>query len=401
MALLNALSLDRTRRRASLGLMGALLLALGACAGADETTPVAPSQPLVPQQAQATPPSTEGARVALLVPLSGRASALGQDMQDAAQMALFDAQSNLQLLTRDTGDSPDQAARAAQQLLNGNARLVLGPLFGASAKAVAPIAGAKNVNVVSFSNDSTVARPGLFVLGFRPEEQIERVVRYAREQGLQRIALLAPDDAYGNLAVTAFRRTMASLDPSGESGKTIIYPATGDASGAIKAALDNGGGPYDAVLVADGGKRLGDVAQIVKGDANGANIRLLGTRRFEEDPAVLQSPALQGAWVAGIAPQATENFMSRFASTYGRRPNELAVLGYDAVGLAALLERSNTDFSAATLTDKQGFVGALSPFRLMPDGTSQHALSVMQVENGTLNVISPAPQSFEQPALTN
>ena len=53
-------------------------------------------------------------RVGLLLPLSGPAEALGRDMLDAAQMALFDVGDNdLVLLPRDTGGTPAGARLAA------------------------------------------------------------------------------------------------------------------------------------------------------------------------------------------------------------------------------------------------------------------------------------------------
>ena len=142
------------------------------------------------------------AKVGLLVPLSGPGAALGEDLLDAAQLALFDVgRTDLELLPRDTGDQPQKAEAAARSALDAGAELLIGPLYGRSALAVAPVAAARGVNVIAFSNDASVARPGLYVLGFRPEEQIERIVRYAAAQGRTRFAALAPEDAYGARAL--------------------------------------------------------------------------------------------------------------------------------------------------------------------------------------------------------
>ena len=151
----------------------------------------------------------------LLLPLSGPGAGLGQDLLDAAQLALFDAgRTDLQLLPRDTGDKPDQAEAAARGALDAGAELLIGPLYGRSAVAVAPAATARGVSVISFSNDATIARPGLYVLGFRPEEQIQRIVRYAGAQGRARMAALAPEDAYGERALAAFRSTASPRCPA-------------------------------------------------------------------------------------------------------------------------------------------------------------------------------------------
>ena len=77
-----------------------LLLGLSACATDRVAPPEEQAQPAEPE----LPPEV---RVGLLLPLSGPAEALGRDMLDAAQMALFDVGDNdLVLLPRDTGEHP-------------------------------------------------------------------------------------------------------------------------------------------------------------------------------------------------------------------------------------------------------------------------------------------------------
>jgi ABC-type branched-subunit amino acid transport system substrate-binding protein len=89
-----------------------LLLGLAACASDTVAPPAEPVQPAQPQ----LPPEV---RVGLLLPLSGPAEALGRDMLDAAEMALFDVGANdLMLLPRDTAGTPDGARSAARQVID-------------------------------------------------------------------------------------------------------------------------------------------------------------------------------------------------------------------------------------------------------------------------------------------
>ena len=81
-----------------------LLLALAGCASDRVTPPPEAAQPAEP----AKPPEI---KVGLLLPLSGPAEAIGRDMLDAAQMALFDVGDNkLVLLPRDTAGTPARRA---------------------------------------------------------------------------------------------------------------------------------------------------------------------------------------------------------------------------------------------------------------------------------------------------
>jgi branched-chain amino acid transport system substrate-binding protein len=203
-------------------------------------------------------------RVGLLLPLSGPAEAVGQDMLDAAEMALFDVGDNeLVLLPRDTGGTPEGARRAAQEVIDEGAEVILGPLFSQAVAAVSPLAAAANIRVLAFSNDASVATDGTFLLGFRPDEQVERVVRYALTSGAlvrpepapaeatidqeaapgealaqsildqperpsfglrpARVAGLAPDDPYGTTALAALREAVAGN--GGELGPSLLYPS--------------------------------------------------------------------------------------------------------------------------------------------------------------------------------
>lgn len=411
------------RSRPELSLI-ALLLACG-CAGNQETTPPPVPQPAAPTAVAPAPAPQLGlARVGLLVPLSGPGAALGEDLLDAAQLALFDVgRTDLELLPRDTGDQPQRAEAAARSALDAGAELLIGPLYGRSALAVAPVAAARGVNVIAFSNDATVARPGLYVLGFRPEEQIQRIVRYAASQGRTRFAALAPEDAYGARALAAWRTAVAQI-PGATAAVAETYPPDSDSPTAAVERLAAFGRPgglpaaqpatgidpaapppepqalpppgFDAVLIADGGPRVASIAALLAYyDIGPATTPLLGTMRWQEDPALLADVGLQGAWLATWPPDAIAGFTRRFGEVYGREPAPLAVLAYDATALAVLLASGQPRFTAAQLTDVQGFVGAAGIFRLRPDGLADHGLAVVEVEAGAERVLDPAPRAFD------
>lgn len=404
-------------------LAAAALLLVGCVGPQTRTVPTAP-QPRVEAPPPVPPPTPAGpAVVGLLLPLSGSGAKLGADFLDAAQLALFDvgADAALELVPRDTGDSPEGAVTAAHAAVDGGAQLLLGPLFGRSTAAVAPVAAARRVSVLSFSNDANVARPGVYVLGFRPEEQVARVAEFAGRRGLSRFAALAPDDAYGTLAVNALRQSVGRLPGASVVGVERYGTRQGqDPTPAMRGLAALGGRPveadapaagsvgapgagavpapfaFDGLLVPDGGPRLRSVAaSLAFFGVNPARTRLLGTSRWQQDdPAVLGEPAFQGAWLATWSPGAVDGFTRRFRSAYGRTPLPLAVLAYDATALAALLAKGGGGFGPDQLTDPQGFTGGSGLFRLRRDGLAEHGLAVVEVRGGVTRLVDPAPTSF-------
>ncbi len=368
--------------------------------------------------------------MALLLPLSGPSAGVGRDLLDAAQLALFAHDTDLVLLPRDTGGTPEGARRAMEQALAAGAEFVLGPLFARSTRAVAPLAARAGVLVLSFSNDASVAGKQVFVLGFRPEEQVERIVRYAIREGYARIAGLFPDDAYGQRARDAWRRT---LEQNGAlAAPQLLYGrdemATAEAlraftafeerkralereKAALRARNDEaarralaelatrdtfGPPPFDAVLIADGGLGLRAIVALLQYyDVPAPQVRYLGTERWiVEDPALASRPDFEGAWLSTADPAQHQAFVAHFRRVYDRTPDPLAPLAYDAVSLAALLARATPRFSRAELVSPEGFAGYSGILRLRPDGLAEHGLAVLEVRDGQLTVRDPAPKSF-------
>ncbi len=436
------------RKRYSARLAASACIALGfaltGCGGGKVTAPARPAQAVVvpppgpPPVVQAAPaPSPKavgkGIRVGILLPLSGNEAALGRAILDAAELALFDfGDETFMLLPRDTGDTPDRAAAAADAAIADGARLLIGPLFAAATPAVAARARAANVNVISLSNDRTVAGGGAFVFGFMPSAQVERVVGYARSRGLSRYAALIPDNSYGNLIDDALRRAALRADgvvsaveryePAAADTTPVVrrlaaYDARRTALAAQRRALEGrndevsrealkrlenlqttGELPFDSVLLADSGSRLLAMAPLLPFyDIEPSRVRFLGTASWD-DPRIQREAALLGGWFAAPPPAARAEFVRRFGETYGSTPPRVATLGYDAVALAAVLARApdGADFSAAALTKPSGFAGADGLFRFLPNGTNQRGLAVLEVTRDGFKTISPAPESFEE-----
>ena len=360
--------------------------------------PVAQANPIAkpvrtpPPVVAAVPPPTAPmhVKVALLLPLTGAQGALGQSMLDAANLAVFDlADKSFDLLPEDTGDTPEGAAKAAQQAIAGGAKLILGPLFATSTASVKPIARTAGVNVVSFTTDAGQAGDNVYVMGFLPGTQVQRAVQYAAGHGITNIAALAPLTPYGTAALDAFRQSGVSAQPT-----IVKYPATNsDFSQEVQALSANPS--IDGVLIPEGGDRLKQAARLV--EALPQHPKLIGTGLWD-DPSLGQEPALAGGWYAGVAPAARADFERKFDTTYHAKPQRLDTLAYDATALAIVLAKQarpgTAPYDRAALTKDTGFNGTDGIFRFREDGLNERGLAVLQVGANGPTVVDPAPKAF-------
>ncbi len=385
-------------RTSFLALMATLFLAAGCAEPAKTSTPGA----TITTPATGSPVTASGkARIALLLPLSGGAAPIGQAMQQAAEMALFDTGAReLALSVYDSGDNATTAVEAYRKARTGGAALVLGPLFGTSATALAPLVAQGGANVVSFSNDEQAASRGVWVMGISAPPQVRRVVDHAIDAGIKRFATFAPQTPYGEQMARTLESHVAVR--GGAVVATELYdPASADLMAAARRLASEtqdkaGGDGKLAILVPVAPPRLSSVlSALTAAGVDKAAVQFIGTGVWDV-PGIGADPTLRGAWYAAPDPARRADFDRRFLSTYGRPPHRLATLAYDGVALAGHLARLKPggDFSAEALTNPNGWSGVDGIFRFLPDGRSERALAVIEVQSGRGVVVSPAPSTF-------
>lgn len=384
---------------------------LAACAPQPQTAQQASTGPITytppARGGDTTRPMTEPVppartvRVALLVPLSGRNSDLGKAMQDAATLALYDkyaalspsmAATRVEILPKDTGDTPESAALAAQEAVKEGAVVLLGPIFGDAVTAVAPVAKSAGKQVISFSNNAAVAGPGVYVFGFSPEQQTARVVSHMVSQKKQ-VAALVPNNTLGQTVLAAAKSTASSQ--GGAIAPVSMYLPQGMGAGEAVDAMLKEGTPFQAVLLPEVGSTLDTLlSTLAARGVSGANTQFIGTGLWD-DPAVISQHNLEGALLASSPPAASQGFVNRFRNAYGYTPPRIASLAYDAVALSVTLATSGRNFDADTLTSPGGFSGpANGIFRFRANGQSDRGLAVLRVRGGGYEMVSPPPSTF-------
>jgi branched-chain amino acid transport system substrate-binding protein len=397
------------------------LLALGACVPkqaqkpgtgmpATSTAPVvAEAQKVTPRGA--IPQGTPTVKIALLLPLSGDSAAVGNAMLDAANMALYDSylsvpsdkiRSQVILIPKDTGSVPADALRAVQQAIDQGATFVIGPLFSQSVTAISPTVREKGITMLTFSNNKAVAGNGVYVFGFLPEQQVERMSDYAFLHGAQRVAVLAPNDSYGE-KINETLKTIYGKKGGIVSPTEFYAPSPTNIDAAVARLVETYNNAteerkFQAIFIADGGYQLRNIIQsLKKTDLDLTKIRLLGTGMWD-DPEIAKIPEMHGAWFSSSPPDTYKDFERRFMTVYGYKPVRLASLAYDAASLAAVITmpKSDTAINVQDIMDQRGFLSpANGLFRLRDDGTADRKLAIMEVTAEGFKVIDTAPKKFE------
>ncbi len=380
-------------------LLGALLAGCAIQGGSTSLT--APN----PGAGDGAPDGRRGSsvKVALLLPLTatGHTAAVAKAMKQAGELALFELDNPaFQLIVKDDKSTPEGARAAAEEAIKEGAEVILGPLFASSVQAIAPIARQAGIPVIAFSNDRQVAGNGVYLLGFLPQQEVERVVAYSLAQGHRRFAALLPQDAYGKVVEAAFRDAVtagggviAALETYPPATNAMVEPAERIAT-ALRQA-EEAQQPIDALFVPGGPESLPSLGPLLAyANLDAARVRLLGTGGWDY-PNIGRESVFVGGWYASADPRGWRAFSERFAKTFGSSPPRLASMAYDAVSIAIRLSNqpAGSRFSASSLTGATGFSGVDGPLRLLDSGIAQRGLAVLEVQSIGANVIDP-PNGF-------
>jgi len=338
-------------------------------------------------------------QVALLVPgNTGNPgdSILSRDLENAARLAIADLDGpQIDLRVYSTGtDAGAIATRAA----NEGAQIILGPLRGEQANAAGLALAGTDINILAFTNNSTVAGGNVFVLGPTFRNTAERLVRYGTATGIADYAIVHGDDLQGNVGrdaiASAVRANGATLTgvysyPLSQQGIVSSAPSIANAIAASGpgAVFLTGGVNADLPLIA---------TALPENGIDPAITRYMGLTRWDVAPQALSLPGLQGGLFTLPDQSTISRFESRYAAAYGGQPHVLAGLAYDGIAaIGALLAQGDSGaLTRRSLTQAQGFQGTSGIFRLLPDGTNERGLAVATIRNNQVVILDAAPRSF-------
>lgn len=381
--------------------------------------------------------SFSGFRVAMLLPLSGKAAKQGHGLKNASQIAFVDLNNqNLVVDFFDTKSTAEGAREAAIGAITRGAKVILGPLTAEEVEAVASVAESDSVPVVSFSTSMQVLRRGVYSLGILGDEQIKKIVAYAAANGRNNFAILVPDNHYGmTLAKSAYRAAKVNnaklvkigfyapdtLDFAELIAKFSNYSERvknlADAKKEFEAAaaagnekaksklkkleqLDSLGAPdFDAVIIPESGTKLKTIASMLGYyDVFAPDVLILGSATWD-NTNLSRETTLYGALYPALDKQYAAYFSGKYSQLYGEYPETLYTLAYDAMVLASALSVQEYGSINSRLLDERGFSGLNGNFRLLSDGTNRHDLRIFEVTDSmpkdvTTNVPQQARESF-------
>jgi ABC-type branched-subunit amino acid transport system substrate-binding protein len=376
-------------------------------------------------QARLVTPRAVGA----ILPLSGSYAAFGKRMLAAVQLGLgLFANVGAQpptLYIEDSRSDAQAAANAVSRLVERHKVMaIIGPVGASASLSAARRAQQLGVPLISLSQVAgvTLAGPYVFQNSFTPGAQVAALLDQVMDkQGLKRIAVLAPQNSYGQ----GFTQVMSGqVAARGGSTVRIEYypPDRTDFAAYIKSLVKLPPGNYrpghpdspkpvidfDALFVPGGPEAAAMIApQLTYYDVLG--VELLGTnlwhnpKLIEEGGRYVEDCLFPDAFDPSSTAPLAQNFVSEFNAALGQAPGVMEAQAYDAGYmlrhiLMSSLPPSNRPAMRERLARLQGLQGVCGAMSVDDQRRIDKPLTLFTVQSGRFTPLGAAkPRKVRDP----
>jgi ABC-type branched-subunit amino acid transport system substrate-binding protein len=324
-----------------------------------------------------------------------------------------DQEGNIELVIFDSNDLEN----SAKQILKQDIPVVLGPIFSKNVKKFSNLTRGKEITVLSFSNNQDlIGRDGIFIMGFSPQQEIERITDYTISTGDDNFAIIAPFNAYGrkfSSVFTAFVKKKGGNIISNKlylnnskhlerSVKDILntFIISADATEKNKQDITGEDKFYaNVIFIPESGSKLAKIVRLIKKhNKEDRPIQIIGSSSWGNS-STLDDSKLVGAWFPSSAPEKYRDFEKRYYQVYKKFPPKISSIAFDAIfatsnAIKDSEERTLTKESFIYGSEENGFNGLDGLFRFLPNGIVQRNFAILEVQNGKFKVIDKAAEQF-------
>jgi len=309
-------------------------------------------------------------RVGLLAPFSGKHKSLGESLLLSTQLALDEiGNDNIIIIPRDSGsDNKEKLNLAIQEIIEGGAKVIIGPMTTSSFNETKKY---KDTIFISLSNKSPTISNNLISIGISLESQLEAITKLLIKEKKTKTVILYPKNNYEKfidkkiklIKLKNYKIFKYSSDPRVLTGeiekltnydqrkkklekrKSILKKQETEQSKKELEVLDKlftlGTVNFDSVIIIDFGSSLKSVlSSLAYTDVDDTSI-LISTVNQWFDESIFRENLVKNLYFPSVDMKKFKKYNENYFKSYGIRPDEITILGYDALGLIHYVWRKN------------------------------------------------------------
>ena len=356
-------------------------------------------------------------KIGVLVPMSGNDSELGQLIIKAIRLALKDIDvDKLEIYPKDTASNPTQTLKSAKELKAMGINIIVGPVFFKSLTYLDEI---EDLTFLSLTNKTIDIPKNVISAGVNASSQLEAIKKFIELNKIEKTIFLTPKLSYEaeiNKAIkqskikiskqhfydtepTKLTKQIEKITNYKVRKQNVAYEIkrieNSDLSETEKERRINklkkrytlGNLNFDSVIISDFDESLKSVITSLLYTDVIPKKKYFITFNQWFDESLLSERTLQPLYYPSVNKINLDNFIQKFENTFNEKPNHLALLSYDLVGLIYYLSLKNNLSDVSELfKNKNTFKGKIGIFNIS-NNKINHKLNFYQINDGKLKEI--------------
>ena len=354
-------------------------------------------------------------KIGVLAPLSGENAALGKQIISSIRMALIDINdSQIEIYPKDTGSDPNITLRSALELEKLGISLVIGPVFH---KNLLHLKEIENITFLSLTNQTLDLSKNIISSGINSTSQLNTIKKFLKINEIKKTIFLIPDLNYDleikkgikesklkffkeydyNIEPTKLTKQIEKITNYEVRKQNLLdemlrvensdEPNKERKIANLKKKYTLGNLKFDSVIIADFDESLKSVITSLLYTDVSPKEKYIITLNQWFDESLLKEVSTQPIYYPSINKKNYDDFISKFSKKFSFKPNHLALLSYDLVGLIYYLSLTNSPNEISkSFKIKNSFKGKMGVFEIK-DNRINHQLNFYEISDGKLKEI--------------
>ena len=359
--------------------------------------------------------ASEKIKIGLLVPLTGKNSAIGQSIIKSTRLAVNKINnSSIEIIPKDTKSNPTDTLRSAKELKKLGIKIIIGPVFNENQTYLDELT---EITFISLTNKSGNKSKNIINAGINATSQLNGIKKFIELNEIKNTIFLTPDVAYkdeikkainnskikilGNYIyktdptkltnqiekITNYKRRkqnledeIVRLEKSNQGNKERLIEK-------LKKRDTLGGVKFDSIIIADFDESLKSVTTSLLYTDISPKKKYFITFNQWFDKSLLEEASSQPLYFPSINKKNYEDFSLEYFNKFNQYPNQLSFLSFDLVGLVYfLILQNNSIVNEKIFTKKNLFKGKIGIFEIK-NNKINHILNFYKVENNEFKKI--------------
>ena len=340
-------------------------------------------------------------KVGLLAPFSGDYRSLGESLLLSTQLALDEINDKkIKIIPRDSGsDDREQLNLAIKEIAQEGAKIIIGPM---DSSLNSELDRYKNLTFISLSNQKPQISKNVINIGISLESQLKAIGKFIEKEKKNKTIIMYPKNKYEDFIdkkikssnLKNYKIFKYSPDPKILTGeiekltnyrqrkrnlefrKKLLQDKDDEQS---KKELDKleqlytlGKVKFDSVIIIDFGSNLKSVlTSLAFSDVDDKTV-LFTTVNQWFDESLFYENTIKNLYFPSVDLKQFKKYNEKYFKTFKRKPNEITILAYDALGLIYYVWNKNKGISSVNdFFIKERIKGKIGTFQFKDRSVNQ------------------------------